>query len=116
MILECGTSPVSSSFVFQKRITNGARANIANWPWIAALINANNTDVVDPGFEGPFCGGAVISSRFILTAAHCVSGYKNKETPTVQSLNFLVLRWHISNDNNQRNFSFFAVNQRMNFA
>ena len=77
-ISECGISPVSSSFVFQKRITNGARANIANWPWIAALINASNTDVDDPGFAGPFCGGSVISSRFILTAAHCVSGYENQ--------------------------------------
>ena len=65
---------MSPSLLFQKRITNGEKSNIVNWPWVAALINASNTDIQDPGFAGPFCGGSVVSSRHILTAAHCVTG------------------------------------------
>ena len=65
---------MSPSLLFQKRITNGEKSNIVNWPWVAALINASNTDIQDPGFARPFCGGSVVSSRHILTAAHCVTG------------------------------------------
>jgi secreted trypsin-like serine protease len=43
------------------RITNGNTAARAQFPWQAALIIDNQW----------FCGGSLISSQWVLTAAHC---------------------------------------------
>jgi len=43
------------------RITNGSTATRAQFPWQVALI-------VD---GAGFCGGSLISTRWVLTAAHC---------------------------------------------
>ena len=45
------------------RIVNGADADQYEWPWIAALLNNGRQ----------FCGGSLIDSKHILTAAHCVA-------------------------------------------
>lgn len=47
-------------------IVGGHRADLADWPFIAALFH-----------RGQFiCGGSVISSTEVLTAAHCARGLK----------------------------------------
>lgn len=43
------------------RITNGYIAKRGQFPWQVALIVS----------ESSFCGGSLISSQWILTAAHC---------------------------------------------
>ncbi|KAL7644133.1 UNVERIFIED_CONTAM: hypothetical protein RMT77_004957 [Armadillidium vulgare] len=50
------------------KIINGAPAPIGAYPWIAAL------GYTEPGRSKPSfkCAGAIINSRYVLTAAHCL--------------------------------------------
>ena len=53
----CGRSLSSSS-----RVVNGAHATLGEWPWQARLqFNKNH-----------LCGGTLIASQWVMTAAHCV--------------------------------------------
>jgi len=45
------------------KVVNGWPADQGEWPWIAALLNNDRQ----------FCGGSLITSKHILTAAHCVA-------------------------------------------
>ena len=64
----CGNS-VSTSSQIQTKIIGGQPSDIYDWPWVAALTNTTDGKNQGP----PFCGGAVITKRHILTAAHCVT-------------------------------------------
>ncbi|MCT4655151.1 MAG: serine protease [Cohaesibacter sp.] len=49
----------------QSRIVGGQSANINDWPW-QVLVRASK------GSRAAYCGGSIISPKWILTAAHCV--------------------------------------------
>ena len=51
-----------------KRIVGGERSDPGEWPWQVLL---NYTEE-----EGIYCGGAILSKHFVLTASHCFR--KNK--------------------------------------
>ena len=66
----CGYAPLNNgdytSIVEATRISNGIGAQQGWFPWEVALM--------DQGFKRkPFCSGSLINSRWVLTAAHCVS-------------------------------------------
>lgn len=56
-------------------IVNGKRSDIKNFPYQSAFLIDNKLK----------CGGTVISSNFILTAAHCTSAFKTNITIRVGS-------------------------------
>lgn len=52
------------------RIVGGYEAQPGAWPWMVGLMYYGSPTV----FDSQFCGGALISSNWVLTAAHCVEG------------------------------------------
>lgn len=61
-LLECGIPNKS------KRIVGGVEAEVLHYPWLAVMM-----------YSGRFyCGAALISDRYVLTAAHCLKGFNYK--------------------------------------
>ena len=54
-----------------KRIVGGKFADPGEWPWQALLQWQNGTGVYKRESNTTFCGGAILSKHFVLTAAHC---------------------------------------------
>jgi secreted trypsin-like serine protease len=52
------------------KIVGGQPAKDGAYPWQVSLIVA---DIKDPA-SGHFCGGSILSSTWIVTAAHCLNG------------------------------------------
>lgn len=67
------------------KIIGGGNASPGEYPWMAALVIADEPD----NYQGQFCGGSLIHPRWILTASHCVSGSKASDIEVVLGTNDL---------------------------
>ncbi|XP_045483885.1 CLIP domain-containing serine protease 2 isoform X1 [Pieris rapae] len=52
--------------IWGNRIIGGRKANLFDFPWMVLIAHETRED---PQFQ---CGGTIINSKYILTAAHCV--------------------------------------------
>ena len=96
-LIACGVKPAS--------IVGGSEASPYSIPWQVALVRS--------GSNRPFCGGAPISDRHVLTAAHCTVGNfdvivgEHKITSTTDGTRHFLCRHvnHPSNNNIDYDFS-----------
>ncbi|UXI14518.1 Caspase-1 precursor [Sarcoptes scabiei] len=59
----CGLTMIKNDLSSMLRIIGGREATKGRWPWVVAILNRNHE---------AFCGGTLITSQFVITAAHCV--------------------------------------------
>ncbi|XP_034371287.1 mannan-binding lectin serine protease 1 isoform X2 [Arvicanthis niloticus] len=74
----CGLPKFSRKQI--SRIFNGQPAQKGTTPWIAMLSQLNGQ---------PFCGGSLLGSDWVLTAAHCLHYPLDPEEPTLHSSHLL---------------------------
>ena len=67
------------------RIVGGKNASPGEYPWMAALVRADEPD----NYQAQFCGGSLIHPRWILTASHCVAGTRAENIEVVLGTNDL---------------------------
>jgi secreted trypsin-like serine protease len=83
----CGVSKFSDAgdmnLPSSRMIVGGQAARAHEFPWMASVRRKST--------NSHFCGGSIINTRWILTAAHCMSG----ETPAIVSV---VIGDHTRND------------------
>jgi len=73
---KCGT--------FSSRIVGGFIASPNSFPYQIGLMLASSTK--------PFCGGTIISTKYVLTAAHCTKNYasSNRLRVSISDVDFTV--------------------------
>lgn len=68
-LLVSTTFPLGCGIVNKKnRIVGGQETEVNQYPWMALLTYGNRF----------YCGATLINDRYVMTAAHCVSGF-NKD-------------------------------------
>ena len=73
---ECGRAASAIDSSPNVRIVGGSESLPGQWPWLVGLHGGAD--------EVFFCGGVLISHRWVLTAAHCVGNQTNTDGWSVQ--------------------------------
>jgi len=67
----------------EKGIYFGETTPKGAFPFIVALIQSDATNDPEGNYMGQFCAGSLISDRWVLTAAHCVTGEDEQKHATL---------------------------------
>jgi len=68
--VRCGVRREVGACLERVRIVGGNEAGCNEWPWQVGLLSRNGWEIN----SDPICGGALVNSRHIVTAAHCTHG------------------------------------------
>ena len=103
------------------KIVGGYEAQPGAWPWMVGLVDSEYPTV----FFGQYCGGVLISSKWVLTAAHCVeerlisdfyviAGIHDLSTDTGTRLNVKQIIQHPKYDSNKNDYDFALLELTIN--
>ncbi|XP_051981765.1 elastase 3 like [Xyrauchen texanus] len=67
-VLGCGKPPIEP---VNSRVVNGEEANPHSWPWQVSLQYQSGASWYHT------CGGSIIATNWVMTAAHCISSGRN---------------------------------------
>jgi trypsin len=70
-LLVPATASAQTDGSVQPRIVGGQQVSISQYPWQAAVV-FSPSKVGGNAHERQFCGGSLVTSRIVITAAHCV--------------------------------------------
>ncbi|NXD23584.1 ACRO protein, partial [Spelaeornis formosus] len=71
----CGLQPsTSDDEQGMTRVVGGRNAETGAWPWLVSIQDSST------GGTGHLCGGSLISTQWVLTAAHCFADSRNIST------------------------------------
>jgi secreted trypsin-like serine protease len=57
----------------QPKVVGGSTASVSTYPWQAAVIYSTDESPGQTAHERQFCGGSLLTSRIVITAAHCIA-------------------------------------------
>jgi secreted trypsin-like serine protease len=89
---EQAPAPVAPAAVDEPDVRGGHEATPGAWPWQAALIYSYS----DNAYSGQFCGGSLVATEWVLTAAHCV------EYSSASSIDVILGRHQLSLEDGER--------------
>lgn len=76
-----GASSLVLAGSIQPKIIGGKPVNGAKYPWTVGLISTHDNQL--------FCGGSLIDSRWVMTAAHCIEGASSSDIKVLVGANEL---------------------------